>query len=211
MFSLLFSDANFIFSVAIGIVFGIALLEVIGLLFGLSLMGLLDDVSPVDVDADVDLNATGISPLFSWLSLDRLPLMIWLTLLLISFGLAGYIINYFSLLSFDSTLSRVISIPLAFILAILFTARSGGFLSRLLPKNESSAVNTADFSGSVAIITLGEARIDSPAEAKYVDAFEQAHYLMVEPMDEEECFVQGDRVILVSRKPASWQATRYIN
>jgi hypothetical protein len=211
MFTLLFSDANVIFSVAIGIVFAIALLEVLGLVFGLSLMGLLDDVSPLDINADADISATGISPLLSWLSLDRLPLMIWLTLLFLCFGLAGYIINYLSVIAIGDPLSRLITVPVALIIATVFTARTGGFLARILPKNESSAVDTADFTGSVAIVTLGEARINSPAEARYVDAFEQAHYLMVEPMDEEERFVQGDRVILVSRQTRAWQATRYID
>lgn len=211
MFALLFSDANVVFSVAIGVVFGLTILELFGLLFGISLMGLIDDISPLDIDNNLDLSEVGVSPLLSWLSLDRLPLMIWLVLLLLCFGLVGYSLNFISFSVFGATISTLFTVPIATILGLLLTGRIGSVLARLLPKNESSAIDTEDFVGSIATITVGEAVIDSPAEAKLIDNFKQAHYIMVEPMEAAERFVAGDRIILVSKQTHCWQATRYLD
>ena len=206
LLSFLFQDANFFFTVAIGIVLVFALIEILGMLFGLSLMAFLDNLSPIDVDAD--LEAGGVSGVLSWLCMDRLPLMIWLILLLTSFGLSGYLLNYAWLSFFGSYAATLISHPVALLLALLITGRVGGFIARMLPKNESTAVDTESFSGTVAIITVGTASQGSPAEAKAIDEFEQAHYLMVEPMSDDQ-FHQGDKVILVEKGPRSWLATRY--
>ena len=208
MYAFLFSDSNLWFSICIGLVFALFTLEILGMLFGLSLLSFLDDISPVEVDTDISING-GFSSLLSWLCIDKLPLMIWLVLLLTSFGLSGYMINYTSLTLFTSTLSNTLSIPIAGLLSLLITARLGEFIARLIPKSESSATRTTDLEGHVAEITLGTAKMHSAAEAKCVDEFNQTHYLMVEPLEEDEEFHQGEHVILVKKGTRSWQATRY--
>ena len=211
MFAFLFSDHNLWFSIAIGIVLALFTIEVLGMLFGLSLMSLMDDISPVelDADADTDVSGGGFSSLLSWLCLDRLPLMIWLILLLTTFGLSGYVINFTSINWLGLTLTPYIALPAAFFVGLVLTGRLGSFIARLLPKNESSATHEFEFEGLVAQITLGKASPGSPAEAKCLDQFEQAHYLMVEPIESDQHFVQNDKVVLVKKGPRSWLATRY--
>lgn len=212
MYAFLFSDSNMWFSVAIGIVLALFTIEILGMLFGLSLMGLLDDVSPIELDASADTSADiggGFSSILSWLCLDRLPLMIWMILLLTAFGLVGYLINFSTakLLGFQASI--MISIPLASILALIITGRLGSGIAKLVPKNESSATHQFEFEGMVGHITLGSATSGSPAEAKCVDQFEQAHYLMVEPIEKNESFSQNDKIVLVQKGTQSWLATRY--
>ena len=209
MLSFLLSDANFWFSVAIAIVLGLGAIEIVGTLSGFSLMSVIDDISPIEVDVGVDSPSTGISSSLSWLCLDRLPLMIWLVLLLTAFGVTGYLINAVSLNLFDTQINRLFSIPVALVLGLILTARLGNFIARLLPKNESSATHQDQFSGSVATITVGKATQHSPAEAKFTDQFKQVHYVMVEPIEEGSVFHQGDDVILVNKGPRSWMATHY--
>ena len=206
MLSFLFSDANFYYSVAIGFVIVFFLVELIGMVLGVSLMSFLDDLSPIEVDASVE--AGGASGLLNWLCLDRLPLMIWVTLCLSSFGLSGYAMNYAAQQMIGGHLANVISIPIAIVIALLITGRVGGVLARMMPKNETTAIDMTAFEGSVATITVGTARKHSPAESKVIDKFEQAHYFMVEPID-DDTFHQGDKVILVKKGPRSWFATRY--
>ncbi|WP_395340409.1 YqiJ family protein [Ningiella sp. W23] len=211
MFDFLFADANFLFSIAIGIVFFLGLLEAFGLLIGISLAAFLDNISPIDVDlsADPDISASGPSDALSWLCLNRLPLMVWLVLFLTCFGITGYTINFLSASFFNIYFAGVISISAALIAGLLLTARIGRVLARIIPKNESSAVSSSSFSGKLATITTGTARWGSPAEASVIDDFNQKHYVMVEPIESDQVFASGQQVVLVQKGKSSWQAISY--
>lgn len=199
----LFSDTNFWFSTAIGIVLLLFLIEVIGLVFGMSIIGVFDDLT------DIDSESASASALASWLKLDKLPMMIWLVIFLTLFGLTGYLIGYgFSLFTY-SLPPLWVSLPLALVAALIITGRFGLVLARILPKAESAAVHDDDFVGAAASITIGTARRGHPAEAKFIDQFSQSHYVLVEPFEAEEQFHQGDRIILIKKGPSSWIATRY--
>jgi hypothetical protein len=210
MLNFLLADINLIFSIAIGIVLTLGFIELLGLLTGFSLMGLVDDISPVEIDASVDAPTSGgFSQTLSWLCLDRLPLLIWLILFLTSFGIIGYLINAIALNIFNVGLPILVSIPSALIAAVIVTARTGSVLAQMMPKTDSSATDQEQFSGMVATITLGKAQENSPAEAKFSDSFDQTHYVMVEPMDSNQIFNQGDKVILVNKGKRGWMATAY--
>ena len=87
MLSFLLDDANFWFSCALGIVIALFILEMVGMFFGISLLGLVDDQAALDADADT---SSGFTEFGSWLALDRLPLLVWLVLLLTTFGIAAW-------------------------------------------------------------------------------------------------------------------------
>lgn len=207
MASFFLAESNFWFNVAIGTILALFLLEVASMLFGISVLGMLDTDADVDVDADLD--SGGFSSVLNWLSIDKLPTMVWLTLLLVSFGVLGYITNFVFLKTIGSFAPAIISLPVAAIVGLIVTGRMGGIIARMMPKNESSAVTTDEFVGNVAQITLGKAVVGSPAEAKFIDQHNQPHYLMVEPMEGTDSFVQGDQVILVQKTSSGWLATRY--
>ena len=208
MLSFFLSDANFWFSCALGIVAALFVMEVVGTLMGVSLLGLADD--QVDFDADADASAGSLTALASWLSLDRLTLMVWLVILLTSFGIIGILTNIVSQSAIGGHFPVFIVVTISVIAALIITARLGGVIARLLPKHESSATSSEQLVGSVGHITVGTARAASPAEAKFLDAFEQPHYLLVEPIEPKDIFQQGDKVVLVKKQHHSWLATRYI-
>ena len=207
MSTFFFHDANFLFSAAVGIVILFFIIECLGMLLGTSLLGLFDDLPDIDGSTDT---VTGLSSITSWLSLDRLPVMIWFILLLTLFGLTGYLLNltYSSFFS-GRYLSALVGVPIAMFIALPLTGRFGGALARLLPKNESSAMDTDSFVGTVAEITIGVARTGSPAEAKFPGRSGQVHYVLVEPFETEDTFTRGEKIILVKKNPQSWLATRY--
>ena len=207
MSAFFFHDANFLFTAAIGIVVLLFTIEMLGMLFGASLLGVMDDLPDIEPDTE---GFSGISTLTNWLSLDRLPLMIWLVLFLTCFGLSGYLINIGYSAYMDGRMTPpTLGVPAAIIISFILTGRFGGTLARILPKNESSALNNDDFVGAVGEITIGIARPGSPAEARFMDKFSQPHYMLVEPFESNDTFTRGDKIILIKKDINSWLATRY--
>ncbi|MDP2562400.1 YqiJ family protein [Psychrobium sp. 1_MG-2023] len=211
MVEFLFLDINTGFSIALGLVLAIAFLEGIGLVIGLSLMNLLDQLSPIDldVDADIELPSGGLTPILAWLFLNRLPLLVWLVLYLTCFGVIGLTINYIALTKADYVISGWLAYSASLLVAAYATHLIGGPLSRLLPKNESSAMSNDSFNGLIAQITIGRARFDSPAEAVLTDKFKQKHYVLLAPEDEAETFKQGEQVVLVEKTETHWIGVRF--
>jgi len=211
MIEFLLADINIGFAIALCSVLALATLEGVGMLIGLSMMNLLDHISPIDLDIDVDadLPAGGLTPLLGWLCLNRLPLLIWLVLFLTCFGIVGYSLNFILLDNSMVNLSEFLTYSLSFILALYATHYIGKPLSRLLPKNESSAISNNSFNGLIATITIGTAKQDSPAEASLTDSFNQKHYVLVTPDDDNEEFSQGQQVVLVEKKESFWLAIKF--
>ena len=206
MLSFLLDDANFWFSCALGIVIALFILEMAGMFFGVSLLGLVDDQAALDADTDT---SSGFTEFGSWLALDRLPLLVWLVLLLPTFGSAGLTFNFLSLTLLDTYFARWLITLLAVIAGLFFTARFGSFIARLLPKQESSATTADELVGTVGHITVGVARQNSPAEGKFIDAHGQPHYLLVEPFEPDEQFSQGEKILLIQKRDYRWLASRY--
>ena len=80
-------------------------------------------------------------------------------------------------------------------------------LGAIMPKDHTTAVNTASLLGRRATITDGVARSGSPARAKVRDVHGQVHHLMVEPHEESSELHAGDEVLLVRREGNQFYAT----
>lgn len=204
MTDVLLSPANFWFSISLIAVFFVFILELVSTVFGVSLLGLGDDFAELDGEGFLNTSFA------NWLNINKVPFLIYLVILLTLFGLTGLIINGITASALGFTLPAFVSVPLAFVISLLVTARTVKIISGLLPSVESSAVNSDDFIGSVAEITIGKASRGNPAEAKFTDHYSQPHFVLVEPFEEEELFTQGERVILVKKNQHSWLATRYL-
>lgn len=204
MTDVLLSPANFWFSISLIAVFFVFILELVSTVFGVSLLGLGDDFAELDGEGFLNTSFA------NWLNINKVPFLIYLVVLLTLFGLTGLIINGITASALGFTLPAFVAVPLAFVICLLVTARTVKIISGLLPSVESSAVNSDDFIGSVAEITIGKASRGNPAEAKFTDHYSQPHFVLVEPFEEEELFTQGERVILVKKNQHSWLATRYL-
>jgi len=211
MYEFLFADINTGFAIALSVVAILGLLEGIGMLIGLSVMNIMDQFSPfeLDVEIDTDISANGLTPLLGWLYLNKLPLLVWAVLFLTSFSIAGYTFNFVLLGTLSATLPTFIAYIFAFILAIFMTRLIGKPLAVILPKNESSAVSNHSFTGLVAKITIGTAKKNSPAEAVLVDQFNQKHYVLVAPDDSNDTFNQSEEVVLVEKTSNFWLAVKF--
>lgn len=230
MIELLTAEPNLPFTIALGVMAALAVIEGLGLILGASLSNLMDSVLPdfdldgpdldldVDADLDVDVDAhvdadlepghSGPVEVLTWLRIGQVPFLVWLATFLTAFGLFGLLIQTLAHSLWGDWLVTWIAVPLAFLGMLPFARGTVALLARVLPKDETTAVSEKTFVGRVAVITLGTASPGSPAQAKLRDEYGQSHYVMVEPSDEYESFISGTSVLLVQKHGAVFSAVR---
>lgn len=216
MMPLITAAENLPFTVALAVMFGIALLEGITSVLGAGFSAVLETLLP-DMDLDVDLDGPEvrtpnvITRLLGWLRVGQVPLLMLLVIFLTAFGLIG--------LGLQSAVRGVVggyapawlaSMP-AVALALPVVRMFGGLLERFMPKDETEAVSDETFIGRIAIITLGTARQGSPAQAKLKDRYGKSHYIMVEPESPTEVFEQKQDVLLIQKAGSVFHAIKNTN
>ena len=228
--SSLLQPENVLFTTAIVVMLGIAVLEGVATMLGMGMSSFIDNMLPdtpdVDVDLDVDLDvdmdmdldadaaidapeighASALSSLLGWLCIGKVPALVLLVVLLTVFGLGGLIVQSLIAGVIGGPLTAWIVAPVVFIASLPVVRVFGLGFAKLIPKEETSAVTRDSFIGRVATITLGTARKGMPAQAKLTDQHGQTHYVMVEPDVDGDTFDAGDQVLLVSGQSAVFRA-----
>lgn len=198
MLDILLATQNLPFTIAITVALLIGVIEIFALLVGAG--GLVDGLTAdMDVSADID----GFSFL-DYLYIGRIPFLIWLVIFLLSFGAVGIIFQ--SLFG----LSPLIAAIIVLVIAVFPTRVISLFVAKIMPKDETTAINSNDFVGYQATIVLGEARRNHPAQAKFVDEHKQTHYVMVEPLNDEDTLKAGESVALYEKQGNIFLATKNI-
>lgn len=202
MWDFLTASGNLPFSVALAIVFALAMLEGVGLLLGAGVSGLLEHLFPaVDMDVDVpDVESPGVvSQILGWLYIGKVPFLIVLIALLTSFGIIGLILQSFAQSMFGGLLPALLAALVALAGALPVSRGFTAVIARIMPRDETEAVSTDSFIGRVAIITTGTARQGSAAQARLNDQYGQTHYVMVEPDAADDLFHSGAEVLLIKK------------
>jgi len=209
----IYAESNSLFTIALAVMFLIALLEGVTTILGMGISSLLESVMPElelsvgELDAPQGL----LSRLLSWLNYGKVPALIILICFLTAFGVVGYSIQYL-LYTLTSTLfAQLIVAPIAFLIALPFVQMLTSLIEKIMPKDETSALKKESFIGVIATITLGNAKHGSPAEAKFKDTHGQTHYFMVEPESNEFEFTQGEDVLLSKQNNSGYFAIKNTN
>ncbi len=213
MLNFLLATENLPFTVALTVMFGIALLEGVTALMGFALSGILDSLFPdFDLDFEAELEApSSISRLLNWLRVGNVPIFMLLVVFLTGFGLIGLALQLFFLGSFGLLLPNwMMSIP-ALVLTLPVVRVFGGVLSRIMPNDETDAVSIESLVGRIATITLGTSTSGSPAEARVRDEHGTTHYVMVEPDVAGESFSAQSTVLLVRNEGVVFKAIANVN
>ena len=202
----IFASETAPFAVALGLTFAIAVIELVGLVFGAQPSAMVDSALP-DFDADVpEMELGPLSQSLSWLSFGKLPALVVLILISASFGLIGF--------AGQEALRRAIgfaidpwiaSVPAA-IGAAFVTRHAGLALARIMPKEETDAVSTKAFVGRVATVFRGVAATGHPAEAKLTDIHGKTHYVLIEPDEGEASMPEGSEVVIISQSGPVYRA-----
>ena len=194
------------FAVALGLTFAIAVIELLGLVFGAQPSAMVDSALP-DFDADVpEVELGPLSQSLSWLSFGRLPALVVLILISASFGLIGFAGQEALRRTIGFALDPWIASVPAAIGAAFVTRHAGLALARIMPKEETDAVSTKAFVGRVATVFRGVAATGHPAEAKLTDIYGKTHYVLIEPNEGEASMPEGSEVVIISQSGPVYRA-----
>ncbi|MDJ0641407.1 MAG: DUF1449 family protein [Erythrobacter sp.] len=205
---------NIPFAAAAILLVFIALAQVIG-------MGDLFEGADADIDLEVDLDTPDgadvlgsggfFEGMFSLMGIGRVPFLIWLTVLLFVFAGIGVSIQQLAIGVLGAPLSTLLAAVAAGVVALPLNGALTRPLARLLPQDETTAIDVRSLVRRDAEIQTGTARRGSPARAKVVDGHGQSHFVMVEPHDPDAALVEGETVLLVRREGATFFAVQYEN
>lgn len=185
------------FGVALLIMIGLGVIEVIGLFTALAPSEMLDhhfDLDNLDLDGPL-----------GWLHVGKVPVLVLLILLLLGFAISGYLIQMFCYGLFGGYLpSFVAALPATFF-GLSSVRLLGGLLARIIPKDETTAVSELSLIGRAGVVVTGTARQGMAAEVKVRDQHGNHHYLMVEPDEAGVEFEQGTEVLIVKKQGATYR------
>lgn len=186
MLATLAAPENLVFAAALALMLLIGVVEAVGLGAG-------------SFGAELPVDAHG-GDLLAWLGVGRVPLLVLLIAFLALFGLIGMAGQQLATGLTGAALTPWIAAPAAAVAALPLTGFAARGLARVLPGDETSAVELDELVGRSAVIVTGEARHGHPARARAADRFGQAHYLMVEPDRPGLVFREGEAVLLVRQE-----------
>lgn len=203
MLTFLFCHNNLPYLACLVVVALLAIFELMARVAGGSFIPLLD--APQEQELKQAVSRHSFS---GWLCIDRMSSLLWFAMGLSLFSLLGFAVNAIAYLHIGDTLPQSISLWLVFPMTGLGCHWLGqlGYWQSLTPLERE---DEQDFSGSVAVLTLGKAEQGMPAEALVRDRNNQHHYILVEPMQGEPELLPGTSVMLLGRHKMIWQATRF--
>lgn len=193
MIELLTEPTSLPFSVALGVVLLLAVIQLVGL------GDLLGHDLDADVHVDLDHDLAVDAGLLSLIGVGRVPFMMWLMILLSMFGVVGLAGQHFLEALTGAPWSAWLVSAGAALVALPATGAVSRPLGRMLPKDETTAINVVALVGREAEVVIGTATPGNPARAKVTDHFGQVHYVMLEPDNADQRFVQNEKVLLVRR------------
>ncbi|MBU0937114.1 MAG: YqiJ family protein [Spirochaetes bacterium] len=189
------SSQNLVYTITLGFVVVLGLIELVCTLLGFSLSDAIDSLLP-----DFDLPDTAPSAaggLLELLGFGSVPFVIRLLLFGFFFGISGYFLQLgyakWTGRPMSAGLSLVFTLPLAFILSGL----SAKLVSRIFPQIQTDALSIQSLCGSSGVITIGTASLGSPAEARVTGRDAKTYYVRVQPYSSDETFTTGTAVLLI--------------
>ena len=208
MWELLTRPENIAFSVSLMIMLMLGILEIINLVIG-GLSDWLDQFLPESlIESPTDIGVDGAGAFISflaWLYVGRVPVLMWLVVFLAVFGVTGLVLQNIWFGFFNQYLSAWLASIVVLILCLPLVRITALGLSKILPKDETTAIHSDALVGLAAEIIVGDARQGYAAQAKLKDQFGQTHYVMVEP-DLDETLLQGSEILLVSKDGTTFKA-----
>ena len=174
-------------------------LALLVLIVAVQATGLFPDAD-ADADVPVDTPDGAGASLMALLGIGRVPLLVWLAILLGSFSAGG--------LALQSVVQSWTGAPLSagwaglagLGIALPATAFLSWPIGRIWPRDETDAVDVASLVGRRGVIAIGTARRGAPARASVPDPVGTVHHVMVEPHHDGDAFAAGDEVHIVRRE-----------
>jgi len=188
------------FAVAAAIMVTLGGIELLTMIVGFSISELMGHDFALDSETH-----SGIGGLFLWINAGRLPLLILLILALGIFSIAGFLLQAIAHgagaimpVSIAALAAAGLSMP------VIRVASRG--IARIIPRDETYAVNEADFVGHVAEVSIGPLDQGLPGRVRLKDVFGNWHSVAARASPDSAPLPVGARVLLVDRDTRSFIA-----
>lgn len=209
MYEFLTATANLPFAVALAMMLGLVVLELLGFLTGLGVSDFLDGLLPEFGDVDADADGLSLVDRFAgWLLFGKVPALILFAVFLTVFGFFGLALQGVLLTLTGFMLPGWLAALAVFPLSLPLVRWTGLGIARVLPRDETQVASRRSLLGHVGTIVIGSARRGFPAQAKVRDDVGQTQYVMVEPELADDAFHAGDAVLLKSQNGAVFGVVR---
>jgi hypothetical protein len=181
------------FAIAAAIMVTLGGIELLTMIVGFSISELLGHDFGIDSESH-----TGVGGLFLWVNAGRLPLLILIILALGMFSIAGFLLQ-----GIAHGLGGVLPVPVAALAAVAISLpairiTSRG-IARIIPRDETYAVNEADFIGHVAQVAIGPLDQGLPGRVRLKDVFGNWHIVAARASAGSAPLPVGASVLLVDR------------
>lgn len=184
------------FMIAAVILVALVGIEVVSLLIGASVSDLVEHSFDHDGDFALSLN---------WLNVGGVPLLVLIMLALGAFAIAGIVIQ---------EIARAVAAPLPALVASLGAVGlavpavrvSSRALARVIPRDETYAVELADLVGLTADVTVGPLDQGLPGKVRAKDAHGNWHTLRARAAPDAAAMPTGAKVLLVDHSAGVFTA-----
>jgi membrane protein implicated in regulation of membrane protease activity len=163
-------------------------IEVICLLLGFSLGEAIDKALPDDHG--------GVLGLLSWLNVGGVPILILIMLFLGIFAMTGFVIQSVAHAFWAPLPATLAALP-AFVLALPVVRASSRTVARIVPRDESYAVDVSEFIGRSAEVVVGPLDQGLPGRVRVKDQHGNWHSLRARAARSEDPIAIGATVLLV--------------
>lgn len=165
-------------------------IEIICLLVGFSLSHVVEKAWPHD--------HAGPTGLLSWLNVGGVPILILLMLMLGTFSIAGFVLQILVAAIF-APLPVMVACVAAFPASLYITRASSRLVAKIVPRDESYAVQLSDFIGRSGEVTVGPLDQALPGRVRVKDQYGNWHLLRARAAPSEKAIAIGTPVLIVDR------------
>jgi hypothetical protein len=190
------------FWIALLTVAGLGVVELVSVLLGASASGLLDE--GLDFNGPGDMEHGLLGGWMSWLNAGGVPLLVLAVILLSAFAAAGFGIQAI-ITQFREPLPLYAAMTGALAVAIPVTRWSSRGLAKIIPRDETSVQEQADFIGLTGTVTLGPLDQGHPGTVRIKDRYDNIHILRAKAAP-GHIIETGASVLIVDGKSGLFQA-----
>jgi hypothetical protein len=188
------------FAVSAAIMAALGGIELLTMIIGFSISEIIGTHFSLEGDHD-----GVVGGLFLWVNAGRLPLLILIIVALGVFSIAGFFLQGVAHLA-GTTIPVTLAALLAAALSLPAIRVSSRGIAKIIPRDESYAVNDDDFVGQVAEVSIGPLDQGLPGRVRLKDVFGNWHSVPARASADSASLPVGASVLLVDRDVKSFIA-----
>lgn len=191
------------FWIALLTVAGLGIVELVSVLLGVSASGLLDDSFSHHAPGDTEAGLLG--SWMSWLNAGGVPLLALAVILLSAFSVTGFFIQGLASATLIGPLPVSVAMTGAIAAAIPATRSLSLAVAKIIPRDETNALEQADFLGLVGTVTIGPLDQGKPGTVRVKDRHDNIHFLRAQAAS-GHTIDTGAQVLIVDGADGLFQA-----